>query len=97
MRSTLLCRSALSLDLPNRADERGKLHPVDMSEALRNALVAAGAGTAALEMALKCMADAMTADGVRDALDYLRNTKDQLSLDEAHAYLSHALRIVRAL
>jgi hypothetical protein len=85
------------LDLPNRADERGNLHPVAMAEVLRDAVFAAGAGTLAFETALKYLADAMAAAGVRNAADYLRSAKDSLSLDEAHAYLSHGLRLVRAL
>lgn len=85
------------LDLPNYADKRGSLHPVNMSEALHKAVFSAGGGAQAFEAALKYLADAMAADGVRKAPDYLTNANDCLSVDEAHAYLSHALRLARAL
>ena len=84
-------------ELPSVADEHGDIHPCDMTETLQHVVSAAGGGAVAFESALKFLADAMAAAGVRDAHRYLRNTKDKLSLDEAHAYFSQALRIVKVL
>ena len=84
-------------ELPSRADAEGNIHPTDMAEALPTVVSAAGGGELAFETAIKFLADAMAATGVRDAGRYLTNTRDKLSLYEAHAYLSHARHIVMAL
>jgi hypothetical protein len=38
----------------------------------------------------------MAADGISDPHNYLRDENASMSLKEAHAYMSHALRIVKA-
>lgn len=84
-------------ELPNRADVNGNIHPADMAKALRSAVSAAGGGSRAFETALACLGDAMGAAGVADPHNYLLDENATLSLYEAHAYMSHALRIVKAL
>jgi hypothetical protein len=84
-------------DLPSRADAHGKIHPADMANALRSAVSGAGGGSRAFETALACLADAMGASGVADPHNYLLDQSATLTLDEAHAYMSQALRIVKAL